>query len=345
MSAQISSLSGASSHRIRPRLRSLAWFGLAALSTLPLAACGGDGGKSDAATSDAITVYTCVSDETIQSVISDFRDRNPGTKVDLFRAPTGELNARVAADKRSGGLRADVIWACDPLTMQAYVDQGLVGGWVPDDASGIPADFRTGDYVGAHILYMVAVSHDGSQAPKTWNDLTDPGKKVAVPDPSFAASALGALGYFADSPDYGVQFYDELKHNGAVQVSSPDDVTVGVAQGVYDAGITIATSAYKAQQDGSPVQVAWPEPGAISIYGPVALAKDSADKKTAKDFVAYVVSKEGQTTVAKSGGYPTMEGIDGPPAPDGAPVVLPDWQAIGQQKDRLLSEYQSIFGG
>jgi imidazolonepropionase-like amidohydrolase len=30
-----------------------------------------------------------------------------------------------------------------------------------------------------------------------------------------------------------VQFYDELKHNGAVQVSSPDDVTVGVAQGVY----------------------------------------------------------------------------------------------------------------
>ena len=345
MSAQISSLSGASSHRIRPGFRTLARVGLATLSTLSLAACHGDGGKSGAAASDTITVYTCVNDETIQPIISEFRKKNPGTKVDLFRAPTGELNARVAADKRSGGLRADVVWACDPLTMQAYVDQGLVGGWVPSDASGIPADFRTDDYVGAHILYMVAIHHDGTPAPKTWNDLADPGEKVAVPDPSFAASALGALGYFAGSPGYGVQFYGELKRNGAVQVSSPDDVTVGVAQGVYDAGVTIATSAYKAENDGSPVHVIWPEPGAIAIYGPVALAKDTSNEKTAKDFVSYVVSKEGQTTVAKTGSYPTMEGIEGPTVPKGAPVVLPDWKAIGKQKDQLLSEYKSIFGG
>ncbi len=317
---------------------------LSALALLALAGCDG-GSSAGSVPNKSITVYTCVGDETIQPVIAEFEKANPGARVKLFRAPTGELNARVAGDKRSGGLRADVIWACDPLTMQAYVDQDLVGGWVPDDASGIPKEFRTADYVGAHILYMVAVHHDGTPAPTSWKDLTDGDYKVAVPDPGVAASALGALGYFAQAPGYGMQFYKGLKGTGATQVSSPDEVTVGVAQGVYDAGITIATSAYKAKDSGSPIDVVWPEPGAVAIYGPVALARHSADSGTAKDFIAYVVGKDGQKTVAGSGSYPTMEGIDGPTVPKAAPVVLPDWAAISQQRDRLLSEYQNLFGG
>lgn len=84
-------------------------------------------GSGDAAAPETITLYTCVSDTTIQPVIERFEQDHDGYTVDLFRAPTGDLNARVAGDVRSGGLKADVVWACDPLTMQDYVDQGLVG--------------------------------------------------------------------------------------------------------------------------------------------------------------------------------------------------------------------------
>jgi hypothetical protein len=77
-----------------------------------------------------ITLYTCVNDTTIQPVIQKFEAAHAGAKVDLFRAPTGQLNARVASDVRSGGLKADVIWACDPLTMQDYVVRAWLGaGW------------------------------------------------------------------------------------------------------------------------------------------------------------------------------------------------------------------------
>ena len=105
---------------------------------LVLSACGGDGGTTEAAAGASsggaqdITLYTCISDTTIQPVIEAFQNAHPDVHVDLFRAPTGQLNARVATDAESGGLRADVIWACDPLTQQAFVDQGLVGGWTPD---------------------------------------------------------------------------------------------------------------------------------------------------------------------------------------------------------------------
>lgn len=324
---------------MRGRLAQVVLF----VPTLLLSACGG---AQPAASADAITLYTCVSDTTIQPVIKEFEKARPGRKVNLYRAPTGELNARVAGDVRSGGLKADVIWACDPLTMQGYVAQDLVGGWVPQ--TDIPSAVRTADYVGVAMLYMVAVTSKGTPPPKAWSELTNPAYRgaVAVPDPGTAASALGALGYFAEAPGYGTDFYAKLKQDGAVQVSTPDNVTTGVAEGTYRVGMTTANSAYAAKKSGSPVEVVWPAPGAIGIYGPVALAKHAATEPVAaKDFISFVTSKEGQTVIGRSGSYPTLADVEGPTMPAHAPVVYPDWARLSSQKDMLLRSYQQIFGG
>jgi iron(III) transport system substrate-binding protein len=322
---------------------------LGAVVLLALAACGGqDSGTQSGGASRAssLTLYTCLNDTSIQPVIQAFERRSDGGHVDLFRAPTGQLNARVAADVRSGGLRADVVWGCDPLTVQAFVDQGLVGGWIPPDADAVPAQFRTDDYVGAHLLYLVALHRTDVPRPTSWSDLAGGNySALAVPDPKVAASALGALGYFAGQPGYGVDFYRRLRDRGAVQVGTPDDVTTGVAQGIYDAGMTTATSAYAAKDAGSPVDVVWPEPGAIAVYGPIALATASAGSDVAKSFVSFVVGKEGQAVLGRSGSYPTLPGVAGPPLPDGAPVVSPDWTTIGADKDAFLADYQRVFGG
>jgi iron(III) transport system substrate-binding protein len=286
--------------------------------------------------SESITLYTCVNDTTVQPVISAFKAANAGAEVQLFRAPTGQLNARVASDVRSGGLKADVIWACDPLTMQDFVTQGLVGGWTPQ--TDIPETMRTPDYVGIALLYMVAITRKGQPAPANWQQLADAGK-VAVPDPKVAASALGALAYF------GTDFYADLKSKGAVQVGTPDDVTTGVAQGVYDAGMTIANSAYAAAKSGSPVTVSWPKPGAVAIFGPVAVSKATENRQLAQDFASYVTSQEGQTVIGSSGSYPTLPNVPGPTKPENAPTVQPDWKTLASEKAALLKDYATIFGG
>ncbi|MDQ3733667.1 MAG: extracellular solute-binding protein [Actinomycetota bacterium] len=304
---------------------------------------GSQSGSGGAAVTGAITLYTCASDTTVQPVIQAFTEANPETSIDLYRAPTADLNARVAGDVRSDGLQADVIWACDPLTMQDYVDQDLVGGWTPE--ADIAEDFRTDDYVGVAVLYMIAVAGVGVEPPESWSDLTDDDYAgLAVPDPGFAASALGSLGYFSQDPDFGLEYYADLKDNGAVQVNAPDEVTTGVAEGIYPAGITISQSAYTAQRNGSPIEVVWPEPGAIAIYGPAALAVDSDNSETAKAFLSYITSEEGQTVIAEAGSYPSLEGVSGPTIPDDAPIVFPDWAALADEKDSLLADYQEIFG-
>jgi iron(III) transport system substrate-binding protein len=320
------------------------WFLALGLASV-LTACGSAEPGPSAPEDESITLYTCVSDTSIQPVLTAFHATHPGSEVKLFRAPTGELNARVASDVRSGGLKADVIWACDPLTMRGYLDQQLVGGWVPEEAAQLPAQFRTADSVGAAVLYLVAVHRKGVTTPTAWSDLTDSAyAPVAVPDPGVAASALGALGYFSQAEGYGLDFYRKLRQQGARQVSTPDNVTTGVAQGQYRAGLTIANSAYLAQDKGSPIEVTWPKPGAVAIYGPVALARHSADSALAKDFFSFVVSQDGQQVLADAGSYPARPGISGPKIPSGAPVVYPDWELIVGTKDTLLKDYQTIFG-
>jgi iron(III) transport system substrate-binding protein len=187
------------------------------------------------------------------------------------------------------------------------------------------------------LLYMVAITRKGQPAPANWQQLADAGK-VAVPDPKVAASALGALAYF------GTDFYANLKSKGAVQVSTPDDVTTGVAQGLYDAGMTIANSAYAAAKSGSPVVVSWPKPGAVAIYGPVAVSKTTESRQLAQDFATYVTSPDGQAVIGSSGSYPTLPNVAGPTKPDNAPTVQPDWQALASEKAALLKDYATIFG-
>lgn len=322
------------------------WLGCLSVGLVLVAtACGSGAPGPEAPQDGSITLYTCVNDTTVQPMLQRFQAAHPGQEVKLFRAPTGELNARVASDVRSGGLKADVVWACDPLTMRGYLDQQLVGGWVPEEAAGLPEQFRTADSVGAAVLYLVAVHAKSGAAPKAWSDLTDSAyAPVAVPDPGVAASALGALGYFSQAEGYGLDFYTKLRQQGAKQVSTPDNVTTGVAQGQYRAGLTIASSAYLAQGKGSPIAVTWPEPGAVAIYGPIALARQSADSGLAKDFISFVVSQDGQQVLADAGSYPTRPGVSGPEIPAGAPVVYPDWELVASTKDSLLKDYQTIFG-
>ena len=118
----------------------------------------------------------------------------------------------------------------------------------------------------------------------------------------------------------------------------------GVAQGTYDAGIVLANAAYLAQQDGSPIEVVWPKPGAVAIYAPIAATTKPGAEPIAEAFVAYVASEEGQRVMAETDVYPVLEHVPGPPVPDDASIISPDWTALSGTSADLLARYRQIFG-
>lgn len=312
-------------------------------------ACGDDGGAAGAPETGSVRLYTSVSEETVDAVVSAFESDNPDVQVEVFRAATGDLNARIASEERSGGIEADVIWASDPLSMQAWDEQGLLShGWTPDGASDVADSFKAEAFWGTRLLYMVIVHHKGvDPAPSSWRDLAAPEYRdlVEIPDPGFAGSALAMLGYLADEPSYGIDFYRDLKANGARQVASPDDIVTDVAEGRADAGITLEFSGRTAAEAGSPVEVVWPEPGAVSIYSPIGITASPSNEEAARSFVESVLSVEGQEAIASTGWAPVLPGVEGPPVPPDATIVNPDWASLFSRQSDLLEEYRSIFEG
>jgi iron(III) transport system substrate-binding protein len=315
-----------------PRLR----LALSAV-VLVASACGG-GDDADA----SLRLYTSVTQGTVDAVVAGFTERNPGVAVEVFRAPTGELTARIAAEEREGGVRADVLWLTDPLSMQQYAEQGLLAAWEPEGAAAVPEEYREEMFWGTRLLTIVAVHHVDVPAPESWHDLTGPAYAggVAVPDPGFAGSALGALGYFALAPDFGFGWYEALADNGAVQVSSPGEVVTGVAEGRFAAGMTLASSARNAIADGSPIAIASPDPGGVAVYSPIAVVTGSG--AAARDFVEFVLTVEAQEAIAATGWQPIRDDVTWP---HGGPTVAPDWPEVVDRRDELLEEYRRYFGG
>jgi iron(III) transport system substrate-binding protein len=302
-----------------------------------------------AAQASQLTLYTSVTQNTVTAVVNGFAEVDPGVKVSVFRATTGQLNARIAADQHSGGLRADVIWGTDPLSMESYAQQGLFRPWPLASLAGVPAADKTTYFWGTRELYLVIVAHKGlSPLPKTWSDLTSAAYKgkVALPDPAAAGSAFAALGYFDTAPGFGMNFYRALKANGAVQVSTPTEVVTDVADGRYEVGITLDSSVRPVIAAGSPVVMDWPADGAISLYSPIAetVAASGGTNSAAQAFMTYVLSPAGQTAIGKTGWQPVLPGIAGPPRPAGATEVYPGWSVVFGQQQQILQQYQAIFG-
>jgi iron(III) transport system substrate-binding protein len=311
-----------------------------------IAACGSSSPPKAPGSARTIVLYTCASANVEQAVIKGFEAADPGSTVQVFRAPTGQLNARVASDVRTGGIRADIIWACDPLTMHNYDTQKLLRPWSPPNAGDIPAAYRTANYTGVDLLYVALAVHKGVPAPAAWSDLTSPSLRnaVALPNPSIAASALGALGYLSSLQGYGMNYYRALHANGAKQVDTPAAALTGAETGAYKVGMTLANAAYADQRKGSPISVVWPRPGGIAVYAPIGLTTKHNPPDLAARFADYVASPPAQRIMAAQDTYPVLPGLGGPPLPAGSTVVSPDWPALYGSYQDLLSQYVALFG-
>jgi iron(III) transport system substrate-binding protein len=300
----------------------------------------------DPAPSGTIRLYTSVTQTTVDAIVAGYAAAHPDVTVEIFRAPTGELAARIAAELRDGRILGDVLWLTDPLSVQAYAAQDLLRTWEPTEAAGIDQAYRGASYWGTRFLNMVIVrGSDVAGGPMSWSDLATSAYRdaVAIPDPGFAGSAFGALGYFALSSSAGLDFYAALKANGTVQVKTPDEVTAGVAEGRFKVGMTLDNSARTAVAKGSPVVMVWPTDGAIAMYSPIGVVEATVNAPAAESLVEFVLSEAGQIAIAGTGWQPIRSSAGGPPAE--GPQVYPDWQGAFGRQEELLDGYRAIFGG
>ncbi|MGD8486787.1 MAG: extracellular solute-binding protein [Chloroflexota bacterium] len=288
-----------------------------------------------------VTVYTSVTQDTVDAVLAALAEVHPGLEVEVFRAPTGELDARIASERRIGGLGADLLWLTDPLSVQRYEADGLLARLEGEAFAVVPDEYKGDTFVGTRLLNLVLVSGaDVEDPPASWAELAS-AEGVVMPDPGFAGSAFAALGYLGTNAEYGLAFYQALKDNGARVVQSPVDVVTGVAEGIYRSGITLDKIARASVAAGAPIVMTWPEAGAIALFSPAAVVAESDDLAAAQAFQAFLVSPEAQAAIASTGWQPVRDDVAWPYEDT---VVTADWDELYGRQAELLDGFRAIFG-
>ena len=298
------------------------------------------GGK--AKVTGTVTLYGALTSANGQAFAKAFEAAQPGAKLQVVAAGSGALLSRIAAESRAGGVKADVILLADPTAMNGLVTDGILASYEPPTVGQLPQSLRGKGWNGAFTFNNVILYHRGlASPPKDWKDLNNAAYqgKVEIGDPAYSGTTLAFAG--ALSQKYGWTYFRSLRKIGARVVQSTNTVGTDVASGQMEAGVSLDVVGRDLMAKGSPLSMVWPASGSISVPAPVALVKGH-ETPAAKAFVDWLLSAAGQKEVVKLG-YAPAYGASAA-VPSGTKFIPVNWIQLGQNRDRILSTFKSIFG-
>ena len=318
-----------------------------------------------AAAKERVIVYTSLENEEVVDYLELAKKDLPDLDIQAIRLSTGELGARMLAEKDNP--QADCIWGWAVTNMSEFVPMGMLLPYKPKDWEKIPANFKDPDgYWTAIDLYAAALvpntkvlSQKNLPMPKGWKDLLNPAYKGMLIMPNPASSGTGFLQVASLlvllDPDYknkpveqnkGWDFLKELDKNMGQYIKSGSKPAKLTAAGEYAIGCSFAFVYSSLKKQGSPVALVMPEEGAGFELESNALLKGAKHEAAAKQFLDWAISESAMKEYAKFKLGVTYPGIPGPPDLPAlatiklAPMDFP-WQS--ENRTKILEVWQSHF--
>jgi ABC-type Fe3+ transport system substrate-binding protein len=152
-----------------------------------------------------------------------------------------------------------------------------------------------------------------------------------------------------------MSFYENAKANDALLSDRAGKIGETVASGEAALGVgphdPVVRLQNKAKKEGveSPVNITWSADGAYVIQRPIAIINKSdrseSVTETAKAFVDFILSKQGQTIIAKKGGFVPMNTEVESPALVPADLTLQtiDWDWAFENSEAITNSFQEIM--
>jgi sulfate transport system substrate-binding protein len=276
---------------------------LAALLAVPaIAACGSSSSGASGGGNLSLVAYSTPK-EAYAALIPAFNKTPKGKGVSFTQSygPSGDQARAVIS-----GLPSDVVALSLAPDVNKLVDaKKVAAGWDKGPDKG----FVTNSVV------VFAVRKGNPKNIKTWDDLVKPGVQVIEPNP-FASggarwnvmAAYGAQLEQGKSDAQATGYLNKLFHNVPVQDKSARDAMTTFTSGKGDVLLAYENEAIAAKQAGQDIDYVVPDQ-TILIQNPIAVTTTSKDPGKAKDFIAFLRSKQGQEIFQSKGYRPVDESL------------------------------------
>ena len=278
------------------------------------AGCGGGEKKAAAPKADGnkLIIYTSMKESLIKGIVTGFEKKNPGIKVDYQSAGAGKLMAKIAAERQSGKILADVIWTSEVPDFYKMKKEGILANYKSPVFKEIvnPFDDYDGSFHAARLgtLGIIINTDKVKTAPTQWSDLKKPEFKngFAVANPALSGTAYMSIALL--QKQFGPDFFKELKANGARVGKGSGQVIDDTASGELAASLAVDYITNAKIAKGAHIKMCYP-PELLVVPSPVAIFKDTKKLDAAQKFVDYLLGPEAQQLVANQGTIPVREDV------------------------------------
>lgn len=347
--------------------RTLIGTSLVAFTSIGLMGCGADNvqeqmnpSANGAANSDAIeqksgslTFYTSQPDADAEALVEGFNEAYPDIDVSIFRSGTEEVVSRILAENEAGAIQADVLLLADSVTFEGLKEYDLLMPYESSEINAIPSDFIDPDhmYTGTKIMPTVLAYNTNlvQDIPTSWDVLTSQEAfgKTTMPSPLYSGAAAYNTGVLSRTDGFGWEFFEALSENEATIVQGNGGVVQAVAGGDSAYGMVVDFVAANAQQQGSPIDLIYPEEGVPVITEPIGITAETENEEAAKAFIDFVLSAKGQELSVEIGYTPIRDGVAPPEGLQSAAdvdVLSSDLSDLLNTRESDKEQFRTIFG-
>lgn len=324
---------------------------LLATVLLIIAGCGARSSGSDV--EKGLSLYTSFSADLYDVIAQEF-EKSSGIKVDIVTGGTGVMMKRIESE--AANPLGDVMLGGGAESFEANL-QYFEPYTVKDDAA-VPAPFKskTSHWYGYNALPMVFIYNKNlvkeEDAPKGWQDLTDPKWKgkigmadMAKSGTSFIQAATMLQIFGREDGGRGWEIIRAIASNARILDSSQLPLK-GTNDGEYAIGLTYEQGAHKYLMAGGPVGIIYPAEGTASVPDTLAVIKGAKHPKNARLFMDWMLSKEGQAVATRLSLRPVRADVD---PPEGLPgirqikVIEYDIAWAAQNRQKIQDTWKGIM--
>ena len=334
------------------------WLALVAVAVSSLIlGCGGDAGTKKTAGDDGqkLVIYTSMKEALIGGIVDGFKQKYPDIDVDYQSAGAGKLMAKIAAERQSGHIMADVIWTSEIPDFYQMKEDGLLEIYRPTVFEELlnPFDDYDGSFTAARLgtLGIVVNTDKVAELPAAWSDLIAKDTyrhAFGIADPALSGTAFMSVALL--EKEFGWDYIVKLHENGASKHKGSGQVIDETAAGALAAclGVDYIASS-KIDKGAANLRIVYP-PELLMVPSPVAIFKDSRHMDAAKKFVDYLLSQEAQQKVADVGTVPVRTDVAMPakynlPQPEEALAkgIKVNYAEILPQKEETIKKFSELF--
>ncbi len=311
------------------------------------------GTASSAFAQQKLYVYTSMKESMISEIKTSFAKKHPDIKLDYQSAGAGKLMAKIAAERESGKILADVLWTSEIPDFYQLKSQGLLLPFIPTESKALlnPLPDYDGSFTAVR-LGTLGIAYNTrliKEPPKTWDDIKKPAFKGAFGIANPALSGTAYMSVAVLSKAFGWGYFEALRGNGAKMGKGSGQVVDDTASGDLVASLAVDYITLDKIDKGATLALVFP-PEMLVIPSPIAIFKTSPNIEAAKKFVDFMLSKEGQTIVANEGTLPVRadvtvpERFKLPPVQDAIKRAMKiDYQQLMADKESNIKKFTDVM--